>query len=107
MYILYQCQFSGYHILLWLYKIQPLGKVGQGYMGLVCTIFATSCEPIVISKQKVKINPKITGCIPGNFWAPFIQSLYTHINVDLVALFPELYLSVWPISSVCFSTAFN
>lgn len=31
-----------------------LGEVGKGYMGHSCTIFAASCESIIISKLKVK-----------------------------------------------------
>lgn len=37
------------------------GKLGEGYMGLLCTIFANSYESIIISKlkvEKIKIRNK-------------------------------------------------
>lgn len=35
-------------------KMSPLGKLGVGCMGHLCTIFAIFCESIIISKQKEK-----------------------------------------------------
>lgn len=74
-------------------------------MGLACTILATSCESILISKQKVQINPKIMVAFQA---ISGLHASSSHLlTPNLAPLFPELYLSVWLVSWVLFSTAFN
>lgn len=44
---LYWCQFLGLDKILWL----PQGRQGGGHMTSFCTVFASDCESVIISKQ--------------------------------------------------------
>lgn len=39
---------------LYSYRLRLWGTLDKGYTGLFCTSFATSCESVIFSKQKVK-----------------------------------------------------
>lgn len=47
----YQCQASGFDIVLLSYKLLP-GTDSKGCTELLCTNFATSWESVIISKYK-------------------------------------------------------
>ena len=49
-YTLYQSEFTGFNIVLWLYKMYPLGETLRSYIGPIYITFATSCESIIIRK---------------------------------------------------------
>lgn len=35
---------------LWLHQTSPWGEQGEGYLGHLCTIFATCCKSMITSK---------------------------------------------------------
>lgn len=65
---LFQCPFTGFDFVLQLHRISHWGTLGEGYMGPLCIVFATSYIPKIISKWKVrKIKKDWQGIFTGNW----------------------------------------